>query len=225
MQKAVNVKIHGAIILLSFLIFFPIGIVLLIIRYGLHSKYNYLREKDHRLTANILLTILGIIALICLIATMTGDNLMISLIIFLVLLGLPALLFYAAASSRKKKMDALYKLYSLLITEQGKTSIAALSLSAGEPARKVKEDVRYMIATGHLPDASITLNGDIVLPDYRGNIGSNNNSGFTQQAAAAKDSSSNGPKSEICSGCGAAVNVYPGKSQECEFCGNIINGR
>ncbi|ACT04833.1 hypothetical protein [Paenibacillus sp. JDR-2] len=296
MHKSVNVKIHGAIILFSFLIFFPVGIILLIIRYALHAKYNYLREKDDRLAGHSFLTLFGLVMLMCMLAGVSGDGLLVSFIGFFIFLGIPAILFYAVASSRKKKMDKLYMAYYHLVIEQGNTSIAVLSQSTGVPVQKVSEDIRYMIVTDRLPGASMTSmgditlsktsmtdswntveagvktnrtnnNGDIVLPGMTiksmasgGDIelpgmtikgmangggivlpGMTINSsttsseieinieigddgiGTAQQAAAAK-ASDDGPKSVVCSGCGANVNLYPGKSQECEFCGNVING-
>jgi len=157
----VNAKIHGAFILLSFLIFFPIGIILLIIRYVLHAKYNHLRIRDYKITGHALLTLFGLMMIILFSGTTSGR--FAGFIGFFVLLVIPAIIFYAVSSSLKKKMVTLYKMYYWLVIEQGNGSIAALSQSTGVSPDKVLEDIRYMIATGQLPNASLNGSGNIVL--------------------------------------------------------------
>ncbi|MCR8642944.1 hypothetical protein NV379_09755 [Paenibacillus sp. N1-5-1-14] len=222
MHKPVNVRIHGLFVLIGLLLF-PVGVALLIIRYALHAKYNHLREKDYRLTGHVLMTLLGLCMLLFLASGATGDVFVGIFIPFFILFGIPAIFFYVIAYSRKKKIIALYKAYYWLIIEQGNGTIVALSQSTGVSVKKVREDIRYMIATGQLPNASLTDSGDIVLPGRTMKSEMQMNDSATAQTSAAMEARIEGTsKSVFCSGCGAAVKLHPTQPKECQYCGTVL---
>lgn len=220
MDRSEDVKIHGGFVL-GFLIFLPVGIVLLLLRFVLHAKYNHLRDKDYRLTGHVLMTMFVFLMLLIRGSMEGGEGFGAIFITFFIIFGVPALIFYGLAYSRKRKMEALYKAYYRLVIEQGYDTVATLSQLTGVSVRNVREDIRHMVVTGQLPDATLTKDGDIVLPGRTPRSETQANDSAAQQAAAAQFAGP--PKSVACSGCGATVNLYPGQTTECDFCGTILN--
>ncbi|WP_239615461.1 hypothetical protein [Cohnella mopanensis] len=224
-------RIHGAIILATMFIFFPVGIVLLIIRFAVHFKYNHLRAMDYRLTGHSFVTFFAAVAGIILLAsagssTMTSSDVTAVLIVFAIVLGLPAFVFYVLGASRKKKMTNLYNLYYNITTAQGVDSLDRISELTGENVRNVTQDLSYMIASGKLLGATLDPANRVV--KLSGRTGS---SSGTPATATRSEIVVNGPRGSAspvatqpitCSGCGSASRVVPGESKDCEFCGNVL---
>ncbi|WP_256759578.1 hypothetical protein [Cohnella sp. WQ 127256] len=236
-------KIHSAFILIAVFIFFPVGIALLIIRFIKHRNYNHFRAKDYTLVGHSFVTFGAAISGLVLLVELSSQEedmsgAMAVLILSAIIFGIPAILFYVLGATRKKKMDNLYQMYNHFITAQGVESIDRITELTGESIRNVTQDLSYMIASEKLQDAkldtvrrSVTLNNRTATgPNSSENASDerrDNHNEDRQAAAAGSNSrggnSGNAAQSVLCSGCGSSSRVIPGRSQECEFCGNVIS--
>lgn len=235
-------KIHSAFILIAVFIFFPVGIALLIIRFIKHRNYNHFRAKDYTLVGHSFVTFCAAISGLVLLVEWSSpeedmSGAMAVLILSAIIFGIPAILFYVLGATRKKKMGNLYQMYNHFITVQGVESIDRITELTGESIRNVTQDLSYMIASEKLQDAkldtvrrSVTLNNRTATGPYSSDASDerrDNHNGDRQEAAAGSNSrggnSGNAAQSVLCSGCGSSSRVIPGRSQECEFCGNVIS--
>ncbi|BBI36753.1 phage holin family protein [Cohnella abietis] len=230
-------KIHGAFILLGMVLFFPVGIVLLLVRFVTHYKYNHLRANDYMLVGHAFITFYAFIAFIVMLASETTSDVVALLIVFGILIGVPAIIFYIVGARRKKKMANLYNLYYHLTTAQGIDAIDRIAELTGEKPRNVTQDISYMIVSGRLTDARLDPTAQLVIMGNRTAKGQENPNPvggpatreqiiMTDQVAAARAgagaSSQPAPKMVTCSGCGSSSKVIPGQRQDCEFCGNSL---
>jgi hypothetical protein len=232
-------KIHTAVIITAIIMFFPLGLVLLLIRFITHYKYNHLRGKDYTLAGHCFMLLFGCISIIILLATAgtdsSGDAPAMT-IAFFILFGLPGLFFYFLGARRKKKMNNLYNLYDHLTTTQGVEKFDRLAEITGENVRNVTQDLDYMIRSGRLADATLDMTYQQIRLGHRSAQPEGQTDAAAaiaeqarsqQQAAAgraaASTSSRPAPVSITCPGCGSTSRVVPGESRDCEFCGNVLH--
>jgi predicted flap endonuclease-1-like 5' DNA nuclease len=232
-------KIHSGFIISAMIIFFPIGIVLLLIRFAAHYKYNHLRAKDYTLVGHSFMILFGWFALIVLLATAdtnTAGDVTGILVVLFIFLGLPGVFFYILGSNRKKKMNNLYNLYEHLTTVQGIEKFDRLAELTGENVRNVTQDLEYMIRSERLADATLDMTYQQIRLGHRSVQPEGQTDAATaiaeqarsqQQAAAgraaASTSSRPAPVSITCPGCGSTSRVVQGESRDCEFCGNVLH--
>ncbi|TVX99910.1 hypothetical protein [Cohnella terricola] len=232
-------KIHSAFIIASTVIFFPVAIVLIIIRFAAHARVNHLRSQDYRVVGHAFVTFYALIAFIVLLATLGSPkeefgNFVAVVIAMGILFVTPAVVFYILAASRKKKMKNLYDIYYRLVTADGVRALSGLAQMTGESEKNVRQDISYMIATGRLPHASLNLAEGTVVMNNRGpgagQAAGEEQSQASRQAAAASAGGSGSQASRpqpavqaiTCFGCGSSSRIVPGVRQECEFCGNSL---
>ncbi|MGG4036317.1 hypothetical protein ABEV74_21850 [Paenibacillus cisolokensis] len=187
-------KISDLVILLT-TILFPIGLLLLIIRFVMNAKYRHLRAGDYRVTGYCFLVWLVFISILMISDPSEGAGEAIT--VFLFVLGVPALIFLWVGRNKKKEMERLYDEYNKLIELQSELNVNHLSTMTGLSVDDVAQDLRYMLMTGRL--VHVTGKSD-------------------SQTAAAPS----GPVTVQCGNCGASDSVVPGKSKTCEYCGSTL---
>ncbi|OXS56561.1 hypothetical protein B1A99_19735 [Cohnella sp. CIP 111063] len=223
-MKIDSPKIHGSLIIVSTIIFFPLAILFILIRFAAHAKVNHLRVKDYKIVGHAFMTFYGVILAI-LLAVMASESdfgagdFVLMAIVFGVILGAPALIFYLLANSRKNKMQNLYGRYYQLTTSEGVHTVSALAQLTGESESNVKQDISYMIATGRLPGARLNPATGQIAMDGRRSSGSPD----AEAAAATERPAGRPPVAVTCFGCGASSQIVPGVQAECEFCGNALS--
>ncbi|QMV42121.1 hypothetical protein [Cohnella cholangitidis] len=160
---------------------------------------------------------------------MNSSDLTAVIIIFAVVLGIPAIVFYVLGASRKKNMNNLYHLYYNITTAQGVESLDRISELTGQSVRNVTQDISYMIASGKMSDATLDVANRLV--KLSGRSGAGHSSSGSPSIATRNQIIVNGPAGPassvatqpiICTGCGSSSGVVPGESKECEFCGNVL---
>jgi len=224
-------KIHSAFIIAATLIFFPVAIVLIIIRFAAHARVNHLRSQDYRVVGHAFVTFYALIAFIVLMAAQANPpdefgNFVLVVALMGIFFVTPAVLFYILAASRKKKMKNLYEIYYRLVTAEGVRALSGLAQMTGESEKNVRQDISYMIVTGRLPNATLNLAEGTVVMNNRGpgagqaDSAAHEMSQASGQAAAASAGAS--AQAITCFGCGSSSRIVPGVRQECEFCGNSL---
>jgi len=221
-MKIDSPKIHSAFIIASAIVFFPVAIVLILVRFAAHAKVNHLRAKDYRAVGHGFVSFLAMISFIVLLAGRSSDQPMaygeiaLVVVVMAIVLGSPAVVFYVIASSRDKKMKALYERYYHLTTVQAVHTLNGLAQLTGESETNVRQDISYMIASGRLPDARLNVaNGTIEMGHRQA---ATEPGQASEQAAAASEQT----QAVTCFGCGSSSRIVPGVRQECEFCGNVL---
>lgn len=222
-------KIHTAIILVAMFVFFPVGIILLIIRFAAHHKYNHLRAKDYGVVGHSIMIFFGLFALLGF-AALDPEDIIPYLVVFAIILGLPGVLFYILGSRREKKMKNLYNMYYHLTTSQGIESVSRISELTGESQRNVTQDLTYMIASHKLPDARFDPVAQVVTlgsrraTDSAATSTGRPNEATREQIILSEQAAASGltAQSVTCTGCGSTSSVIPGRSRECEFCGSVL---
>ncbi|QJD85705.1 hypothetical protein [Cohnella herbarum] len=225
-------KIHTAIVLISMLVFFPVGIILLIIRFATHYKYNHLRAKDYGVVGHSFMILYGLILLITFASSTGSDDIIPMVVVFGIFLGLPGVIFYILGSTREKKMKNLYNMYYHLTTAQGIESVSRISELTGVSRRNVTQDLTYMIASHRLPDARFDPVAQVVTlgsrratdPTSAATSTGRPNEATREQIILTEQAAASGltAQSVTCTGCGSTSSVIPGRSRECEFCGSVL---
>jgi hypothetical protein len=225
-------KIHTAIILISMLVFFPVGIILLIIRFAAHYKYNHLRAKDYGVVGHSFMVLYGLLLVIVFATESRADDIVPLVVVFGIMLGIPGVIFYILGNSNKNKMNNLYQQYYHLTTVQGIESVSRISELTGVSRRNVTQDLTYMIASHKLPDARFDPVAQVVTLGSRRATDATSaatstgrpNEATREQIILSEQAAASGltAQSVTCTGCGATSSVIPGRSRECEFCGSVL---
>lgn len=205
------------IIALMFIVFFPIGIWMLVKKMT-SEKFNYIKNGK---SLKVLAWILIIFAAIYLMMLITGDleaedgsSVVGSLIMMIMLFGGGgAFALYKAHSYIKK--GTKYNRYVSIINSNNTTLIDTIAVAYPTTYEKAAEDIQSMIDDGYFMNAYIDLNRrELIMPQksVSDNITVNQNSTHIDAQ----------PMSIECKNCGATNTVVPGAVNECEYCGSPL---
>ncbi|RED83299.1 hypothetical protein [Cohnella phaseoli] len=228
-MKINSPKIHSAFIIAATVIFFPVAILLILIRFALHSPVNHLRAQDYRVVGHAFMTFYALCVLILILAlssdpTTTVVDLILVAVVMAVILVTPGIVFYVLANARNKKMQLLYTRYKQLTLDDGVQTVSGLAQFTGESSKNVTQDISFMIASGLFRNASLDSAGRITVTRRSSPAASSSSeaAASTERGAAVRT-----PRAQtvavICSGCGSSSEVVPGERKECEFCGNMLS--
>ena len=205
------------IIALMFIVFFPVGIWMLVKKMT-NEKFNYIKNgKSLKILAWILISF-AVIYLIMLITgeleAEDGSSIVGSLIMMIMLFGGGgAFALYKAHSYIKK--GTKYNRYVSIINNSNNTLIDTIAAAYPTTYEKAAEDIQSMIDDGYFMNAYIDLNRrELIMPQksVSDNITVNQNPTHIDAQ----------PTSIECKNCGATNTVVPGAVNECEYCGSPL---
>lgn len=190
------------VILISF-IFYPVGIVLLIMRLS-RKNLRYETIEKTQLIGGIGLFLFGILGSIIYISEGTFQYLWITLLLFM----LPGGLLAYFGFKRKKKLKE-YSLYLDYINARKKITLdslcSKLNVTYDNAVNVLTEMLKVGIIEGYLTDDELILSS---------NTKNNNN---IQEEIKSKET-----KIVKCKECGAKNTLFVGEQKECEYCGTIL---
>ena len=205
------------IIALMFIVFFPIGIWMLVKKMT-SEKFNYIKNGK---SLKVLAWILIIFAAIYLMMLITGDletedgsSVVGSLIMMIMLFGGGGAFALFKAHSYIKK-GTKYNRYVSIINNSNNTLIDTIATAYPTTYEKAAEDIQSMIDDGYFMNAYVDLNRrELIMPQksVSDNITVNQNSTHIDAQ----------PMSIECKNCGATNTVVPGAVNECEYCGSPL---
>ncbi|QQZ61523.1 hypothetical protein JI735_01780 [Paenibacillus sonchi] len=223
-----------AIIIIGYL-FMPLGLVLALVRFaGSHFK-NYRKPANISLLYHVFVG--GFMQMMVFVIYMVTSapidtvTLITILILFTVLLLLPASGFAASAAKARFKFSQLAQAYVQLINAGGIRYLGNLSEQTGQSESDVRRDLLYLQSHGVLSaDLVISEGRTAAAPQelFREGLSSVPGSSggqaqpVPQPAAAPAPAPTQLPKSVRCPGCGAQNTVSPGQSKNCDYCGTTI---
>ena len=192
-------------IILAFIFFWPVGIVLLIIR--LNS------DRTAAMRCGKALGVVSIIVIIFGVFLMLGD-------LFVGIIFLAAGIVLNILSRRTKKKAARSRQYISLIANNRMTSLDEIASAVGLPFDTVTNDLNNMIREGYFTGLYLDIPGrKIVLPQGAPAQHSAPTAGFENAPAA-----QNIPQPRVveCKGCGANATLM-GAVGTCEYCGGPLH--
>ncbi|MDE5995709.1 MAG: hypothetical protein K2G56_02195 [Eubacterium sp.] len=205
------------IIALMLILFFPIGIWMLVKKMT-DEKFNYIKNgKSLKILAWILISF-ALIYLIMLIIgeheTEDGENILSGIILLIVLLGGGgAFALYKARTYIKK--GTKYNRYVSIINNSNDTRIDTIAAAYPTTYEKAAKDIQSMINDGYFMNAYVDLNRrELIMPQNSVSDNATVNQNPTQIEAQ--------PTNIECKNCGAINTVVPGTVNECEYCGSPL---
>lgn len=205
------------IIALMFILFFPIGIFMLIKKMT-DEKFNYIKNgKALRIFAFILIGI-GILYLIMGITgeleTEDGSNVLFGVIVMLLIfVGGGSFSLYKANWYIKK--GTKYNRYVSIVNSSTDTLIDNIAAAYPTSFEEASSDLQSMINDGYFMNAYVDLNSrELIMPQR-----------FTDSQTVVNQgsSSANGQLESVkCKNCGATNKVASGTAGECEYCGSPL---
>lgn len=205
------------VIIIAFIVFWPVGLALLILRNtgNKHSVFLGSTDKRKYIIAGVVLIVLAIVSFSNHSGTMG----------VLYLAGGIALIAYANVLVRKSQRN---RMYIDLIVNNNETSLDKIASMCNVQYDTVVKELKSLITFNVLKNASIdemnrtiTINRVQPQPQPQQQISQFVNdvtAGFTSAVAAEQAA----PVSCACSGCGAKVVVHPGQTVICEYCDTPI---
>jgi len=194
-------------IIFWFILFWPVGLVLLIKRQNSDKSAALRSYKGIIITSYVLM---GLGAIYFLMGVTGQPD---ALIAFLVFGGGGVVTFLYARKSQKKSEH--YKKYINMVVNQNQTSIDSISAAVDLPYSAVLNDLQNMVSEGYLPGAYVDISQRKII---LGNV--------TQQMVSPTPVSNNITQPQtavvICSGCSANNKVVVGQSTSCEYCGTFL---
>lgn len=200
------------VIVIAFIIFWPVGLGLLIMRMN--------SDKVLLLQSGRLLSFLSWISALFVFVGITAnldegyDSLDIGLIGFFLI----AAVVLNLIGRRLKKKGLKYKKYIDLVVNSGIIQIEILSNIMLKPYKEVYSDIEDMIEKGYFKRTYINDKHEIVI------VKSNVNSATADSVSTKIDEVVNTMIVVRCSACGANNEVALNNVSECEYCGSKIQG-
>ena len=205
------------VIIIAFIVFWPVGLALLILRNtgNKHSVFLGSTDKRKYIIAGVVLIVLAIVSFSNHSGTMG----------VLYLAGGIALIAYANVLVRKSQRN---RMYIDLIVNNNETSLDKIASMCNVQYDTVVKELKSLITFNVLKNASIdemnrtiTINRVQPQPQPQQQLSQFVNdvtAGFTSAVAAEQAA----PVACTCSGCGAKVVVQPGQTVICEYCDTPI---
>lgn len=185
-----------SVIVIAFLVFWPIGIYLLISRNTATKQGMFAGGLNFKQSATIA-AILFAMALFCL---FDSDIRSVSIIY---IIGAVALLFYGKNNEKK---IARYRKYIELVVNNNISGIDTIANACGINYDTCRNELATLISKGVFKNAVINDTLHTI------NISKNAVSPNSQVIMV------------TCSGCGASISLAKGTTCECDYCGNTLNG-
>lgn len=201
-------------IILAFLIFWPLGIVLLILRSTGNKQSVFLGSTDKKkyVIAGAVLILLGLFR----ISNSTGMG------IFMIAGGI-ALIAYADKAKRRAVRN---RQYIDVIVNQGQTSLDNIASICNINYDTVVKELKSLVTLGVLKNAEINeTNRTIAI--HKG-VQQSSQTELQQAVSSVIDSVTGGSQQDakmvacVCPGCGAKVVIPQGSTQTCEYCDSPI---
>ena len=205
MENAGNKQTPWGWIIFWFILFWPVGLYLLIKRQKSDKSAALKSYKGIIITSYVLMG-LGAIYLLM---GMTGRS--DAFLAFLVCGGGGVVTFLYARKSQQKSEH--YRKYINMVVNQNQTLIDSISSAVGLPYNTVVSDLQNMVSEGYLPGAYVDVTQrKIILAE------------MTQQMVAPVPASVNQPQATVvpCPGCSANNRVIVGQTASCEYCGTFL---
>lgn len=196
--------LSGWFIVLMFIVFWPAGIALLIMRNTGNKNALFIGSTDKKkyIIAGVALIVLGLAMITE--STVYG---------ILMIAGGGALLYYSKTLTDKAARN---RRYIDLIVNQKEGSIDNIAAVCNIPYDTAVKELKYLQTVGVLNNISIDeVNRTISLVEPKPNYTNNPLNTFAQA----------GPQEEVtctCPGCGAKVLLVRGSSVQCEYCDSPI---
>ena len=208
------------VIIIAFIVFWPVGLALLILRNtgNKHSVFLGSTDKRKYIIAGVVLIVLAIVSFSNNSGTMG----------VLYLAGGIALIAYANVLVRKSQRN---RMYIDLIVNNTETNLDKIASMCNVQYDTVVKELKSLITFNVLKNASIdemnrTITINRVQPQTQpqqqiSQFVNDVTAGFTSAVAAEQAA----PVACTCSGCGAKVVVQPGQTVICEYCGIAVTAR
>lgn len=198
------------VIIIAFILFWPLGIVLLIMK-GKSSKQSIFvgsSDKKFYIVIGVILILLGL--------TNIKDSALVGL--FMIIGGI-ALILYAEQMAKRANRN---KKYIDMIVNQRITSLDTIASTNNISYDNVQKEIRQLITLGVLKDAQIDeMHHSITLAQP--SVSQSPVQGIQQKNP--DDSAAAGTVVVTCPGCGAKVSVRAGQTISCEYCDTPITGK
>jgi hypothetical protein len=193
-------------IIISFLIFWPIGAFLLWRKIAFDKKLQMFSGRAVEIIGWVLAAFAALGTAVSVSEGITGED--VSMIIFFLAAG--AVLIFLGRLMRANA--AKYKKYINIVGNQHMYLIDNIAGAAGLPADKVKVDLQKMIDKGYFTGAYIDeANREIILPVH--NVVPKQENNTVNEV---------GTLVVTCKSCGANNTIVKGTTGECEYCGAPI---
>ncbi|MGG1519086.1 hypothetical protein ABE504_26985 [Paenibacillus oryzisoli] len=232
-------SIHGGIIIATLIFFFPVSIVLMIIRSVKHRNLTHLRIMDKQFYGGLLLSLFLFMFLIMFVQSTSNYDRFISLIATGLIFLLPSLLNFRRASILKKELENRMEQYHFMIYEQEVSLISYMAEVVKQNVETVTNELTRMAALGRLPDAYVHLpTGQVILTNRQkptASFSATNNLTVNLAAdllglAATLETAQEQPKEPPpppktieCFGCGSKTQLQHGEQKECAYCGSLLH--
>ncbi|MBO9606034.1 MAG: hypothetical protein J7639_08800 [Paenibacillaceae bacterium] len=230
--------------MLIFLLFFPAGIVMFIVRLINHRNLSYQRIADWKLAGTWAIVLFLVFAAIFLAALPPEDrsSLPPALILTGILFLLPGLLLHLVARRKGRQLAERYNKYRDLIFNQGIAFPVTMAELLRLRVAVVQNDLRRMIALGFARGVYLDeYSGQLVFEqtfyhDHVDNQVFANSVTFNVNMAAAAEEEpvpaytshkqpepvQRPPKTVTCSGCGSNSLLQPDQTLSCPYCDNKL---
>lgn len=207
------------IIILLFILFFPIGIWMLVRKMS-EEKANYTKNGKNLIKFGVALFGVGIL---CLIMGLAGQlktkdgTINAGSIIMLLTLFCGGGLFMAFKGNKFAKRGAKFSRYVAIVNESKDTLIDNIAAAYPTTYESAVSDLQMMIDSGYFLKAHIDLNKrELVMPVIQSTNDTDGNSVENHMKTDAK------PRTDKCPNCGASNTIIPGTANECEYCGSPL---
>ncbi len=219
--------ISGVAIALGFILFFPIGIVLLAVRLWKHRDLSYQKVIDWKNAGTTFLIIFIPFMISFLLHLAAGSDIQYWVMVWVVLLDLiPGIYMLWKSRQRRKQLFARYDHYRHLVLVQGMTSIQTLAETVNQRPAVVVNDLQRMIYLGVFQDAFIDMYSmSIVFNQWAPaastvnvNVSVSGGSFVPQQNKPPAPAPPPTPKTVECPGCGSSALLQPGENKKCPYC-------
>jgi len=203
-------------IVVAAIIFFPLSILLILVRAILHWNMSYKKIGDIKVSGYTAIIIFCIFTSLILLvdSTNTTAQYAILVIVFAVLFLSPAAFSLLLARHKRKNLEKRYIYYCEVILVRHESSITSIAQMTKVRPKMVEHDLLRMIYLGMLEDGYIDeISGRIIF--YKN---------LPPQNAAVVEVEADGqtkllPKNVECSGCGSISNLKPRETLLCSYCG------
>ncbi|MFD2118079.1 hypothetical protein ACFSTH_01660 [Paenibacillus yanchengensis] len=216
---------HAGLILFLMIVFFPAGLILLIIRFIGHKDYSYLRSKDYAIFRNLFLILAAFFVLLKFAPSSDNTDTTAFTPVFIFCLIIAG--FFQIKS--RKKIDQIFvrsEHYKTLLYVNRLDSLHAIASVMNLRPEFIKNDFYYLMACGQLQNLHIVeQTGRIVLTDQREVIPPQQQEQEPKQQVATSPPASKkkvSPKSFSCPNCGASTVLYKEEYKECEYCATFL---
>ncbi|MEA4919422.1 MAG: hypothetical protein VB078_00655 [Clostridiaceae bacterium] len=207
------------IIILLFILFFPVGILMLVKKMS-DEKYNYLKNGKALKTFGWVLFGIGIFYLIMGLTgelkTEDGSSVVGGIIIMLILFCGGGLLMVFKGKQFVNR-GAKFSRYVAIVNASNNTLIDNIAAAYPTTYDSAASDLQMMIGAGYFLNAYIDLNKrELVMPV----IQSANN--IVSNSVGNNLTTDTKPRTVKCPNCGATNTIIPGAADECEYCGSPL---